>query len=362
MSSFWENNIKITVFGQSHSTAVGAVIDGLPSGFAIDLDKLGAFMERRAPGRSSLATQRREADKFEILSGIGPEGTTCGAPLGIIIRNGDTRPGDYDKLRFVPRPGHADYTTYVKFGEHRDHSGGGHTSGRLSAALCLIGGIALQYLESRGVTVGSHLLSVGSASDTPIDPVTVSADELRLLTQTKPQTLSAEAGERMMEEIRAAKEDCDSVGGVIECAAVGLHAGLGDPMFDGVENVISQLCFALGGVRGIEFGSGFAGSALRGSQNNDPFAVRDGKVITTTNNHGGILGGITTGMPLVFRVAIKPTPTIFKEQQSVDLRTLEEVKLSVTGRHDPCVALRALPCIEAITAIALADLFIGQGK
>lgn len=362
MSSFWENNLKITIFGQSHSSAIGATIDGLPSGFSIDTEKLGAFMERRAPGRSSLATQRREADKFEILSGIGPEGTTCGAPLGIIIRNGDTRPEDYDKLRFIPRPGHADYTTYVKFGEHRDHSGGGHTSGRLSAALCLAGGIALQYLESRGVTVGSHLYRVGAACDIPFDPVAVSAEELRSLTENFPQTISPQAGERMMEEIRAAKEDCDSVGGIIECAAVGLPAGLGDPMFDGVENVISQLCFALGGVKGIEFGSGFDGSTLRGSQNNDPFAVRDGKIVTLTNNHGGILGGITSGMPLVFRVAIKPTPTIFKEQQSVDLRTREEVKLSVTGRHDPCVALRALPCIEAITAIAIADLFIGKNR
>lgn len=362
MSSFWENNLKITIFGQSHSAAVGATVDGFPSGFAIDTEKLGAFMERRAPGRSSLATQRREADKFEILSGIGPEGTTCGAPLGIIIRNGDTRPGDYDKLRFIPRPGHADYTTYVKFGQHRDHSGGGHTSGRLSAALCLVGGIALQYLESRGVTVGSHLYRVGTVCDTPFDPINISAESFRALTKTTPQTISLEAGERMMEEIRAAKEDCDSVGGIIECAAVGLPAGLGDPMFDGVENVISQLCFALGGVKGIEFGSGFAGSALRGSQNNDPFAVRDDEIVTLTNNHGGILGGITSGMPLVFRVAIKPTPTIFKEQQSVDLRTREEVKLSVTGRHDPCVALRAIPCIEAITAIALADLFIGENR
>lgn len=348
------------MFGQSHSAAVGAVIDGLPSGFKIDLDRLGAFMERRAPGRSALATSRREADKFEILSGIGPEGTTCGAPLSIIIRNGDTRPGDYDKLRFVPRPGHADYTTYVKFGCHRDHSGGGHTSGRLSAALCLIGGIALQYLEERGITVGSHLLSVGRVRDDQLDPVSLSAETLRELSSRKPQTVSAEAGERMLCEIAAAKEEGDSVGGVIECAAVGLPAGLGDPMFDGVENLISQLCFALGGVKGIEFGSGFAGSALRGSENNDPFAVRDGKTVTLTNNHGGILGGITTGMPLVFRVAIKPTPTIFKEQQSVDLRTGEEVKLSVTGRHDPCVALRALPCIEAIAAIALADLLIGD--
>ena len=329
MASIYGNNIKISIFGQSHSEAIGVVIDGLPPGFAIDFDKLVAFMQRRAPGRNEYSTKRKEADVPEFLSGLNADGVTCGAPLCAIIRNTDTRSQDYDKLRDVPRPGHADYTAYVKYGGHHDIRGGGHFSGRLTAPLCVAGGICLQLLEREGIEIGAHIASVGGNSDNPYA------------------------------EIENARYDGDSVGGVIECTATGVPPGLGEPMFDGVENRIASIVFGIPAVRGIEFGNGFGAALMRGSENNDAFCMDDDTVKTRTNNHGGILGGITSGMPIVFRVAIKPTPSIALEQDSVILSERKNVKLKITGRHDPCIVPRAVPCVEAAAAIAIYDMLKG---
>ena len=316
MNSTWKNNITLSIFGESHGSAIGMTISGLPAGEEIDMIELQAFLQRRAPGNSPWSTPRKESDAPEFLSGLLNNKTT-GAPITAIIRNENTRSTDYDNLRNAPRPSHADYTARVKYNGHNDISGGGHFSGRLTAPLCIAGAICLQILKKRGIMVESKVVSMG--------------------------------------DVAAAKSEHDSVGGVIECTATGLPAGLGDPMFDGMENKIASLAFGVPAVKGIEFGAGFAAAEMRGSEHNDPFVVSDGKIVTSTNNHGGILGGITSGMPLIFRVAIKPTPSIAKEQDSVNLETMKAEKLIVKGRHDPCIVPRAVPCIEAVAALAIMD-------
>ncbi len=353
MSSTYGENLRLTIFGQSHAAAIGVTVEGLPAGEHIDMEALQSFMERRAPGRNAHSTARREADAPEFLCGV-KDGFTCGVPLTAIIRNGDTHSSDYSNLEFCPRPGHADYTGYVKYGAKRDFAGGGHFSGRLTAPLCIAGGICLQMLRRRGVEVRARLTAVGGVEDK--SPFTASVAE-----KTFP-TVSDEAGEAMQRRIAEAKAQGDSVGGLIECVVTGLPAGLGDPIFGGMENRIASAVFGIPAVKGVEFGDGFAVAAMTGSENNDPFAVEDGRVVTATNHAGGILGGITSGMPLVLRAAIKPTPSIAREQQSVDLRTMESVTLSVHGRHDPCIAHRAVPCVEAAVAIAIVDAWLGRGK
>ena len=328
MSNQYGNLFRFTVWGQSHGSAIGVTIEGIPAGTRIRMDALQAFLDRRAPGAAG-TTARREADVPEFIAGL-VDGVTCGAPVTAIIRNTDAHPQDYALLRHIPRPGHADYAAWAKFGQARDASGGGQFSGRLTAPLCIAGGICLQLLEEKGVSVHAELLQVG--------------------TETNPAKFSA--------TIAAAASDGDSVGGIIECTVTGLPAGVGSPMFGGMENRIACAVFAIPGVKGLSFGSGFAGATLRGSQNNDPFYMEGGKIVTRTNAHGGILGGLTSGMPLVFRVACKPTPSIAIEQDSVDLRTMTETKLSVPGRHDPCIALRAVPCVEAAAAVAVYDALL----
>lgn len=346
-------NIRISVFGQSHSKAIGAVIDGLPAGFRIDNDKVKAFTDRRAPGRAKFATARKEADTAVVLSGL-VDGVTCGAPLGMLIENADTRSGDYENLRRVPRPAHADYAAAVKYNGFQDVAGGGHFSGRLTAPLCYAGAICLQILEQRGVQIKAHIASVGDIADTPFDPVEI--PNVDIAAKAFP-VLSDEQGAKMQAEIERARMACDSVGGVIECAVTGLPAGLGEPMFDGVENQLAKNLFAIPAVKGLEFGSGFAGTRLRGSQNNDAFTVgADGQIRTETNNHGGILGGITSGMPILFRVAVKPTPSIAQSQRSVNLDTKAPEELVIHGRHDPCIVPRAVPVVEAVTAVTVLDL------
>ena len=353
MSSTYGENLRLTVFGQSHSPAIGVTVEGLPAGFPIDMAALQAFLDRRAPGRDKNSTSRREADAPEFLSGLTGN-VTCGAPLTAIIRNTNTRSGDYDELRYKPRPGHADYTGYVKYGESRDYAGGGHFSGRLTAPLCIAGGICLQLLAREGITVRARIRSVADVEDDA--PFTESVSH-------KPfPTVSDAAGDRMQQRIAEAKAVGDSVGGVVECVVDGVPAGLGDPMFDGMENRIASAVFGIPAVRGVEFGLGFAASKLRGSQHNDPFRMVDGKVVTATNRCGGILGGITTGMPIVVRAAFKPTPSIAMEQQTVDLRTMENTTLTVHGRHDPCIVHRAVPCVEAAVAIAVYDAFLQRKK
>ena len=353
MTSFLPGSVSVSVFGESHGEAIGVTLGGLPAGESVDLGELQTFLNRRAPGNSPWSSARREADVPEFLSGLH-EGVTTGTPLTAVIRNRDVRKSDYVDLSRIPRPGHADFTAYAKYGEAYDASGGGHFSGRLTAPLCIAGGICLQILKKRGISVRARIASVAGITDDA--PFSASVAE-------KPfPAVSEEAAARMVEAILAAKAEGDSVGGVIECVAEGLPAGLGDPMFYGMENRISQLVFAIPAVKGVEFGSGFASAALRGSENNDEFVCENGTVRTSTNHCGGILGGITDGMPLTLRLAVKPTPSIAKPQQSVDLRTKEPTPLCVVGRHDPCIAPRAVPCVEAAVALAILGAWLDSGR
>ena len=353
MSSTYGQNLRLTIFGQSHSDAIGVTVEGLPSGFPIDMAALQAFLNRRAPGRNDWSTPRKEADLPEFLCGV-KDGITCGAPLTAIIRNTNTRSGDYEQLRYCPRPGHADYTAFVKYGENRDYAGGGHFSGRLTAPLCIAGGICLQLLQREGIKVMARIRSIGEVCD---------ESEFTESVAEKPfPTVSDEVGAAMQQTIAEARAESDSVGGVVECMVTGLPAGLGDPMFDGMENRIAAILFGIPAVKGVEFGEGFAAAKCRGSQHNDPFTVENGRIVTATNHCGGILGGITNGMPLVVRAAFKPTPSIGREQQTVDLRTMSETTLSVQGRHDPCIVPRAVPCVEAAVAIAVYDAWLEMKK
>lgn len=336
---------------------MGAVIDGIPAGTVIDTEALARFMARRAPGSGPLSTPRRESDLPEIVSGTA-DGVCCGAPLCIIIKNTDARSADYERIRSVPRPSHADYPAYVKYGGHNDIRGGGQFSGRLTAPFCAAGGIALQLLEKKGIRVFSHILSVGGIKDEPFDPVSPDTERLGALAGLRLAVLDPAAGERMAAEIKAAHADGDSVGGIAECMVTGLPAGVGEPIYDSLESRIASLVFSIPAVKGVEFGSGFAGSALRGSRNNDPYRVLDGRIVTSSNNSGGICGGISTGMPVLFRAAFKPTPSISRPQASVLLEEMKDETLEITGRHDPCIVPRALPAVEAAAAMAVLDLMI----
>ena len=358
MSTTYGKNIKLTIYGGSHDPEIGVHADGLPKGFTFDREELLSFMRRRAPGRNNMSTARKEPDLPEFLCGTEND-TLTGEHLHAIIRNTSQRSSDYSDLSFVPRPSHADLAARMKYGPDVDLRGGGHFSGRLTAPMCIVGGICLQYLRQKGIRVGAHIYSIGGEKDTPFDLAGVDEKELDLLlSREELPVLDENAGERMRAVIEAARADGDSVGGIIECAATGLPAGLGEHMFDGVEGRISQIMFGIPAIKAIEFGNGFECAALYGSQNNDPF-ITDGKTVRTrTNNAGGILGGMTSGMPLVFRVAMKPTPSIFKEQDSVDTVSMTPVKLKIKGRHDPCVVVRALPVVEAACAIAIYDLLL----
>ena len=351
--SQYGQNLHLTIFGQSHAPAIGMTLEGLPAGEAIDMEALQAFLNRRAPGRNAWSTPRKEADAPEFLSGL-VDNVTCGAPITAVIRNTNTRSGDYANLAVVPRPGHADYTAWVKYGGHADFAGGGAFSGRLTAPLCIAGGICLQLLKKRGIEVISRIASIGTVEDPA--PLTAS-------TADKPfPVVDDAAGEAMRAAIAAAKADGDSIGGVVECAVLGLPAGLGGPLFDGMEGQIASIVFGIPAVKGIEFGIGFEAARLRGSENNDPFTVENGQVRTATNHCGGILGGITDGMPLTFRAAFKPTPSISLPQESVSLSAMENKDLEVKGRHDPCIVPRAVPVVEAAAAIVLMDILLGEGS
>ena len=356
MSSEFGKLLRVSVFGQSHGRAIGVNIDGLPAGEAIDLEELYAFMDRRKPGKSPLSTLRREADLPVFLSGL-ENGVTCGAPLCAIIENSDQHSSDYQNLADHPRPSHADYTAQIKWGGHADMRGGGHFSGRLTAPLCIAGGIAKQILARRGIHVGAHLSSVGPEEDVPF-PLHPTKELFDALAAKLFPVLDDQAGERMQAVILDARQNLDSVGGIIECAAIGLPAGLGDPMFDGIENRLAAALFGIPAVKGVEFGLGFGSARIRGSENNDPFTVVDGRIVTETNRSGGILGGITNGMPVTLRVAIKPTPSISQAQRTVSLSANEEAELIIRGRHDPCIAHRAVPVVEAVTATVLLDLLL----
>ena len=353
-STYQGAKLTLSIFGESHGAAIGMVMDGIPAGMSINADELRGFLARRAPGKHPWSTPRKETDVPEILSGV-IDGITCGTPIAAVIRNENTNPSDYGSLRDTPRPGHADFAAYMKHGEHRAVSGGGHASGRLTAALCIAGGICLQILARRGIHIGAYITAAGGHSCRGLDSVNISSDTLRELGRMDFPVADTEAGERMKAAIEAAKTARDSAGGVIECAAVGIPAGLGSPIFHGMENRIATLVFGIPAVRGIEFGTGFAAAGMRGSEHNDAYYFDSGTVKTRTNHHGGVLGGMTSGMPLIFRAAIKPTPSIGMPQESVNLVSKESVNMEIHGRHDPCIVPRAVPCIEAAAAIAILD-------
>lgn len=351
------NKLRVTVFGQSHAPAIGCVIDGLPAGFAPDMDRVTAFMARRAPGQNAWSTPRKESDAPEILSGL-VDGKTCGAPVAMVIHNADQHSRDYSGLRRTPRPSHADYTAMIKYGENYDIRGGGQFSGRLTAPLCFAGAFALQLLEQKGITVAAHIAQIENVFDTAPDFAAVSREELAALLRKPFPVFDDTAGMNMRQAVEAARMEQDSVGGVIRCFALGLPAGVGEPMFDGVENRLAAALFGIPAVRGVSFGTGFAAAGMRGSAHNDPFVMEDGAVKTRTNHAGGVLGGITSGMPLVVNIAVKPTASISREQNTVDLETGENAPLVIHGRHDPCIVPRAVPVVEAVTALTVLDMML----
>jgi len=345
--------IKMSIFGQSHSPAIGMTLEGVPAGFEIDMQELGEFLSRRAPGKNDYSTARKEADLPEFIAGV-KNNITCGAPITALIRNTDTKSKDYSELKIKPRPGHADITAEIKYGGFQDFAGGGHFSGRLTAPMCIAGGICKQILKSVGIEIISRIVSIGGVKDS--SPLVASTAEKAF------PTADDAAGERMIARIAEAKAQGESVGGVIECAVLNVPAGVGDPMFDGMENRIASIVFGIPAVKGVEFGSGFAAAEMTGSENNDEIILENGEISFASNNSGGILGGITNGMPIVFRAAVKPTPSIGLEQNTVDITKMNPAKLAVNGRHDPCIVPRAVPVMEAAAAIAVYDALLEHKK
>lgn len=357
MSSVICDKIKVSVFGESHGEAIGCVIDGLPAGIKLDMDKIYRDMARRAPGKDKTATPRLEKDIPHILSGVLND-TTTGAPLAVIIQNTNTKSGDYSNLMTVPRPSHSDYPAYVKYNGYNDIRGGGHFSGRLTAPIVFAGGIAKQILEQKGVKIGAHIRRIGSVEDKCFDMNNINADLLDELVHKPFSTISSEAEEKMRAEIERFRLQQDSIGGEIECAAVGIPAGEGGNMFDTVEGKLASVLFGVPAVKGVQFGIGFDFAKANASAVNDEYEIKDGFVSLCSNNNGGVLGGMTTGAPLVVSVAIKPTPSISKLQKSVNLQTMENEELVIKGRHDPCIVPRAVPVIEAAVALGLLDIMM----
>ena len=355
MSSTYGENLKLSIFGQSHGSAIGMTLDGIPAGLPVDMKQLQTFLNRRAPGQHEYSTPRKETDCPEFLAGI-VAGFTCGAPIAAIIKNQNTRSGDYANLKDCPRPGHADYTAEVKYGGFQDASGGGHFSGRLTAPLCIAGGLCKQWLEEMGIQVGAHILSIDGIYDELFNPM---APELEQIDTDFP-VLDPDIAKAMRQAINYAKRDGDSVGGEIECAITGVPAGIGEPMFGGVESRIAQILYGIPAVKSLEFGIGAQAAHMRGSQANDAFVIMDGAVKTATNHCGGILGGITNGMPILFKLTVKPTPSISKPQQSISFKKGTNTVLKITGRHDPCIVPRAVPVVEAAAAIAVYDMILGN--
>ncbi len=362
MSSINGSRLRLSIFGESHGPGIGCVLDGLPAGEAFDLEEIGVQMARRAPGRDATATRRTESDTPRLLSGfLEKDGCTrtTGAPLAMLIENENQRSGDYRELEVLPRPGHADYPAHVRYHGFQDVRGGGHFSGRLTAPLVFAGALCKQLLRRRGVAVGGHIAAIGGVEDRRFDPLAVSAEELESLSRVPFSLLDPAVEPFMRAAVETARMDADSVGGIVEAAAVGLPAGIGSPMFDGVENRLAALLFGIPAVKGLEFGDGFALAGMRGSEANDPYRyTQDGDVETTSNHNGGLLGGITNGMPLILRAAVKPTSSIGVPQHTVNLETGRNDTLTVRGRHDPCIVPRALPVVEAALALGLLDLLL----
>lgn len=354
MSGVWGKNISLSVFGESHSEAIGVILGGIPSGIRLDFDKIKKEMSRRAPNGGEYSTPRKEADEVEILSGV-MNGITEGTPICAVIRNTNTKSGDYDVLKSLMRPSHSDYGYFVKYGGFNDHRGGGASSGRLTATLVFAGAVVKQILAKEGISVVSHILSVADVEDKRFD-TEITDEQVNKLAEKVLPLLDESKAEEISRVVAEARADGDSVGGRIECAVLGVKAGVGEPFFDSVESVLSGLLFSVPAVKGIEFGNGFAITQTRGSQANDQMYYKDGKVRTFTNNNGGVCGGITNGMPVVFNVAIKPTASIFKPQNTVNVSTGKDEVLELKGRHDPCIVVRAVPVIEAVAALGIYDL------
>ena len=349
--------MKLTIFGESHGGAIGMVIDGIPPGMPIDEQRIAHDMARRAPGNDPTGTSRKEADQVKIVSGLF-EGRATGTPLCCLIENTNTRSGDYDALRVRMRPGHADYAGKIKYEGYNDPRGGGHFSGRITAPLVFAGSIARQMLEAKGIVIGAHIAAAADVWDDALDPVGVSKETLRSLHESRFPLLNTDKEALMRERIAQAKREGDSVGGVIECAAAGVPAGIGSPFFGSVESVASQLLFSVPAVKAVEFGDGMGIASLRGTQANDSMRYQDGNVVCLSNHNGGVTGGITNGMPIIVRVAVKPTPSVSAMQQTVDLSKGENTVLSVAGRHDPCIVPRAVVVVESALAIALCELMM----
>ena len=353
MSSTWKNNISFTVFGESHGPAIGVCMDNVPPGESIDVDKIYKFMARRAPKKDGTTTMRNEKDIPQIISGFH-NGKTTGTPLVAMIANSDQHSQDYNNLSRLARPGHADYTGALRYRGFNDIRGGGHFSGRLTAPLCFAGAVAQQILEKRGIYIGAHISEIHGITDKAFDPINTSRQDIIDLKEKDFPVIIDVQGNEMKKEILNARENQDSVGGIIECIAINVPAGIGSPIFDGLENSIAQLIFGIPAIKGLEFGAGFDVAKMTGAENNDEVYVNErGIVVTKTNNHGGILGGISSGMPITLKVAVKPTPSISQPQETIDYSAMKNETLVVKGRHDPCIVARAVPCVEAAVSLAV---------
>ncbi len=347
------NNLSVTLFGESHGTAIGAVVDGIAPGIAVDTDNIKNMLKLRK-GLDQISTPRREEDNFEILSGVF-EGKTTGAPLCIIIKNEDTRSKDYSATKDLARPSHADFTAECKYGGFQDYRGGGHFSGRITAALVAVAGIIIPALEKKGIFIGSHITDCGGKKDRSFKDI---KDDINALKNKEFPVLDNIISEEMIDAIKTVKAQGDSIGGILETAVIGIPKGVGEPWFDSVESMLSHALFSVPAVKGVEFGAGFGFADMIGSNANDCFRNIDGKIVTNTNNSGGINGGITNGMPIIFRTAFRPTPTISKPQETVNIKTGEEAVLEAKGRHDPCIVHRAKVVVDSVTAIVLADILV----
>ena len=359
MGSVWKDRISVSISGESHGTALCVTLDNLPHGYYIDNDKIKACLDRRSPS-GEYATGRKESDKYEIISGIYKDMTT-GAPLTALIQNKDVNSSAYDDLKNLARPGHADYSAHLKYDGFNDPRGGGHFSGRITAALVIAGSICSQILENKGIHTGAHIYSIQFVKDKPFSDCKITEDLLRTLKIADMPVIDLNITVDMVNAMTAVARSGDSIGGIIECAVINLPAGIGSPIFDGLENQIAAMAFAIGGIKGIEFGAGFSAATMTGSENNDSFYMEDGKIRTNGNNHGGVLGGITTGEPLTFKVAVKPVPSISLEQSTVDFVNMTNERIAVKGRHDSCIVPRAVVCVESIASIAALNQCVSHG-
>lgn len=357
MSSVVCDKIKLSVFGESHGSAIGCVIDGLPAGVKLDMEEIYREMARRAPGKDRTATPRLEKDIPNILSGV-IDNVTTGAPLAMEIQNTNTKSGDYSNIMSIPRPSHSDYPAYVKYDGFNDIRGGGHFSGRLTAPVVFAGAVAKQILAEKGITIGAHIKRIGNIEDDKFDYNNISSEQLVDLNHKAFSVINNDAEALIREEVENARLNQDSVGGEIECAVVGVPVGVGGNMFDTVESKLSSILFGIPAVKGVQFGIGFDFAKSNASQVNDEYEIKDGRVATLSNNNGGVLGGMTSGAPIVLSVAIKPTPSISKPQKSVNLQTMENAELVIKGRHDPCIVPRAVPVVEAAVALGILDLMM----